>query len=63
MKLKTRSCLKRRIRISASGKIMAKTGYKGHFMTRKSKRMIRNGRKTQEVSVPEAKRIVKIMVR
>jgi large subunit ribosomal protein L35 len=43
-KLKTKSSVKKRFRLTATGKVKASAGFKRHYLTAKSKKMKRQNR-------------------
>lgn len=59
-KLKTHSGVKKRMKLTASGKLKASQAGKKHFMRRRSKAQIRNLRGTTVLSAQDAKRIIKV---
>jgi large subunit ribosomal protein L35 len=59
-KLKTHSGVKKRMKLTASGKLKASQAGKKHFMRRRSKAQIRNLRGTTVLSSQDAKRIIKV---
>jgi len=61
-KLKTKSAVKKRFKISASGKVIATQAGKKHFMRRRSKSQLRNLRGTTMLKACDAKHIVKIFL-
>ncbi len=61
MSIKTRSAAKKRFKITGSGKIMCKSGYKRHGMTAKNKRMLRQTRGNKLISTMEALVVKRIL--
>jgi large subunit ribosomal protein L35 len=60
-KMKTKSSMKRRFRVSGSGKIMRHRAGKLHFMRRRSKRFIRESRGDAEVAQSDVKMVKRLM--
>ncbi|MEM7121008.1 MAG: 50S ribosomal protein L35 [Pseudomonadota bacterium] len=60
-KLKTKSSMKRRFRLTASGKIKRNHAGKRHFMRRRTKRFIRNSRGTTLVDAADVKMVKRLM--
>lgn len=60
-KLKTKSSIKKRFKISATGKIIATQANKQHNMRKRSKRQIRKQRGTVVLAKVESKRILSII--
>jgi large subunit ribosomal protein L35 len=60
-KMKTKSSVKKRFKISATGKVIATQAGKQHNMRKRSKRQIRNQRGTAVLPEMEAKRIKQFM--
>ncbi len=60
-KLKTKSSMKRRFRLTASGKIKRNHAGKRHFMRRRTKRFIRNTRGTTLVDAADVKMVKRLM--
>lgn len=58
-KLKTKSAVKKRFSLTASGKLRATQAGKQHFMRRRTKAQLRNLRGTTILSGQEAKNIIK----
>ncbi|MBP7190284.1 MAG: 50S ribosomal protein L35 [Rickettsiaceae bacterium] len=58
-KLKTKSAVKKRFKLTASGKLKVTQAGKQHFMRRRTKSQIRNLRGTTILEGQEAKNIVK----
>jgi large subunit ribosomal protein L35 len=58
-KLKTKSAVKKRFKLSATGKVIAPQAGKKHFMRRRSKSQLRNLRGTTILCKQDAKNIVK----
>jgi len=56
-KLKTKAAIKKRYKITATGKFMRKHAFKNHILTKKSGNRIRRLRKLTVVSPSEEKRI------
>lgn len=56
-KQKTHSGLKKRIKVTASGKFRRRSSHISHLATHKRQRQIRNLRKEQAVSPSDVKRI------
>jgi large subunit ribosomal protein L35 len=54
-KLKTKSGLKRRFRVSANGKVKTAQAGKRHGMRKRSRRMKRNARGTEVLKTPGVK--------
>ena len=60
-KMKTKSSIKRRFRLTASGKIKRNHAGKLHFMRRRSKRFIRNSRSSALVDGSDVKMVKRLM--
>ncbi len=60
-KMKTKSSMKRRFRLTASGKIKRNHAGKRHFMRRRTKRFIRNSRGTTLVDAADVKMVKRLM--
>jgi large subunit ribosomal protein L35 len=60
-KLKTKSSMKRRFRVTGSGKILRHSACKLHFMRRRTKRFIRDSRKDSEVDQADVKMVKRLM--
>ena len=60
-KMKTKSSMKRRFRLTASGKIKRNHAGKRHFMRRRTKRFIRNSRGTTLVDSADVKMVKRLM--
>jgi large subunit ribosomal protein L35 len=58
-KLKTKSAVKKRFKITASGKVKASQAGKKHFMRRRTKAQLRNLRGTTILCSQDAKNIIK----
>lgn len=56
-KLKTKSAVKKRFKITATGKVLASQANKRHNMRKRSKRQLRNQRGTTVLPDMEAKRV------
>ena len=54
-KLKTKSSVKKRFKVTANGKLKRKKAYKSHILTKKSSKRKRNLRKMKVVTASEAK--------
>jgi large subunit ribosomal protein L35 len=61
-KLKTKSSVKKRFKITASGKVKASQAGKQHFMRRRTKAQLRNQRGTTILCPQDAKNIVKFFM-
>jgi large subunit ribosomal protein L35 len=61
-KLKTKSGVKKRFKISATGKVIASQAGKQHFMRRRTKSQLRNLRGTTVLCDADAKNIVKFFL-
>lgn len=61
-KLKTKSAVKKRFKITASGKVKASQAGKQHFMRRRTKAQLRNQRGTAVLCPQDAKNIVKFFL-
>jgi len=59
-KLKTKSCLKRRIKVTGTGKILAAGGYRRHNLTNRTNKALRQSRGTHVLSIGETKIIKKM---
>ncbi len=60
-KMKTKSSMKRRFRVTGTGKIMRHSAGKLHFMRRRTKRFIRDSRKSTEVDQSDVKMVKRLM--
>lgn len=60
-KLKTKSSVKKRFKVTATGKVKAAQANKQHNMRKRSRRQIRNQRGTDVLPDMEAKRIKQFM--
>ena len=58
-KMKTKSSVKKRFKISATGKVIATQSGKQHFMRRRTKSQIRNLRGTTVMADQDAKFVLK----
>lgn len=58
-KLKTKSAVKKRFKLTASGKVVATQAGKKHFMRRRTKAQLRNLRGTTILSDQDAKNLVR----
>lgn len=58
-KLKTKSGVKKRFKLTATGKVIATQAGKNHFMRRRTKSQLRNLRGTTILCDQDAKNIVK----
>jgi large subunit ribosomal protein L35 len=58
-KLKTRSSVKKRFKITATGKVLASQARKSHFRRRRTKSQLRNLRGTTVLCDQDAKNIIK----
>ena len=61
-KLKTKSGVKKRFKISATGKVIASQAGKQHFMRRRTKSQLRNLRGTTVLCDADAKNVVKFFL-
>ncbi len=61
MKSKTRKSISKRFKITKNGKVLRKKIGQDHNRAKKTSKVIRKKRKWVEVSVPEAKKIKKII--
>jgi len=57
-KMKTKSSVKKRFKLTANGKVIATQANKQHNMRKRSKRQLRNQRGTTILSGADAKRLV-----
>ncbi len=60
-KLKTKSSVKKRFKLTASGKVRSTQSGKQHGMIKRSNKQIRNQRGTTILSAPDARIIKKMM--
>lgn len=58
-KMKTKSAVKKRFKLTASGKLKATQAGKQHFMRRRTKSQLRNLRGTTILEGQEAKNLIK----
>ena len=56
-KMKTRSSVKKRFKLTASGKLKRNKAYKSHILTKKSTKRKRNLRKSALVSASQVKKL------
>jgi large subunit ribosomal protein L35 len=56
-KLKTKASVKKRFKITASGKVLAGPGFKRHQLTAKSQKMKRQGRGSQVLTDQDARTV------
>lgn len=61
-KLKTKSAVKKRFKLTATGKVIATQAGKKHFMRRRTKAQLRNLRGTTILCKQDAKNIVKFFL-
>ena len=61
-KLKTKSAVKKRFKLTASGKLKATQAGKQHYMRRRTKSQLRNLRGTTILEGQEAKNLIKYLV-
>lgn len=61
-KLKTKSAVKKRFKLTASGKVLASQAGKQHFMRRRTKAQLRNLRGTTVLEGQDAKNIKKFFL-
>lgn len=61
-KLKTKSAVKKRFSLTASGKLRATQAGKQHFMRRRTKSQLRNLRGTTILEGQEAKNLIKFFM-
>jgi len=61
-KLKTKSAVKKRFKITASGKVKASQAGKQHFMRHRTKAQLRNLRGTTVLCPQDAKNILKFFL-
>jgi large subunit ribosomal protein L35 len=61
-KLKTKSAVKKRFKLTASGKVKASQAGKQHFMRNRTKSQLRNLRGTTVLCKQDAKNIVKFFL-
>lgn len=60
-KLKTLRALKKRIKITGTGKLLRRKAFKSHLLTKKSKKRKRNLKKLTVVTKEEEKRLKKLL--
>ncbi|QDZ02144.1 50S ribosomal protein L35 [Nitratireductor mangrovi] len=60
-KMKTKSSVKKRFKITASGKVKVQAAGKRHGMIKRSNKFIRNARGTTVLSDPDARIVKKFM--
>ncbi len=60
-KLKTKSAVKKRFKVTGSGKVKAQARGKRHGMIKRTAKFIRNARGTMVLSDPDIKRIKQFM--
>jgi large subunit ribosomal protein L35 len=60
-KLKTRRSIAKRFRITKTGKVLRRKGFKSHLLSHKSKKRKRSLRKSALVSKPERDKIMKLL--
>lgn len=61
-KLKTKSGVKKRFKLTATGKLKAGQAGKQHFMRRRTKAQLRNQRGTAIIRPEDAKHVIKIFL-
>ncbi|MDX1917267.1 MAG: 50S ribosomal protein L35 [Rickettsiaceae bacterium] len=61
-KMKTKSAVKKRFKITASGKLKASQAGKQHFMRRRTKSQLRNLRGTTILRECDAKNVIKFFL-
>jgi len=61
-KLKTKSAVKKRFKLTATGKVIASQSGKQHFMRRRTKAQLRNLRGTTILCPQDARNVVKYFV-
>lgn len=61
MKLKTRSSVKKRVKVTGSGRYMMKKACKNHLLANKSKRQKKKNAKGMAVDVTHVKTIAKML--
>jgi len=61
-KMKTKSAVKKRFKLTASGKVKATQAGKKHFLRRRTKAQLRNLRGTTILAPQDAKNIVKFFL-
>ena len=59
--MKTRKSIKKRFKITRTGKVLRRLSGQDHFLAKKSGKRIRKGRKWVSVAKPEAKKIKKLL--
>jgi len=60
-KMKTKSSVKKRFKVTATGKVKVAAAGKQHMMIKRSKKFIRNARGTMVLSDPDAKIVKQFM--
>ena len=60
-KMKTKSSAKKRVKVTATGKVMAAQAGKRHGMIKRSNKFIRNARGMSELSAPDSKLVKSFM--
>jgi len=60
-KMKTKSGVKKRFRLTASGKVRGNVGYKQHGMSKRPQKMLRKARGTMILSAPDSRIIKKFL--
>ena len=60
-KMKTKSSVKKRFKITANGKVMSEQAGKRHGMIKRSNKFIRNARGTMVLSEPDTRIVKKFM--
>ena len=60
-KMKTKSSVKKRFKVTAGGKVKVAAAGKRHGMIKRSNKFIRNARGTMVLSEPDAKIVKKMM--
>ena len=61
IKIKTRRAVKKRFRLTKSGKIKMSGAFRGHLLSGKSRKRKRSSKKAHYVSKGDAKRLKKLM--
>lgn len=61
MIVKTNKSVKKRFKVTKTGKVLHRKGPKNHFRAKKSSKIIRNSRGRKELAKPDARKI-KLMI-
>jgi large subunit ribosomal protein L35 len=60
-KMKTSSAAKRRLRLSANGKVMRRRAFKSHLLERKSAKRLRKKRRDTGLAAPDTREALRLL--